>query len=212
MEKLNQKLWSIVNEYTRQVAELLDCSEWHWIGTDDDGVEPASVCDFDGAYFLSLEDMQIIVDRLDEWVGKYGNKDAVADKVRGWFEWYLDDHDEKDSAVQIVENRRGRYLRTYPRINLKHWLMGCQPPDKYEPSLHEHLCELKAKRELVTELIQAYRPCRSLWNVIDGLTAEIKTMEEKVKVADEKAMDEIRQSEAYQNFEKTINEYDNGKF
>ena len=37
METLREKLWPIVLEYTRRVTELMQCREWHWVGTDDDG-------------------------------------------------------------------------------------------------------------------------------------------------------------------------------
>jgi hypothetical protein len=58
------------------------------------------------------------------------------------------------------------------------------------------LRELKVKRELVKELTQEYRS-RSLWNIIESLSADIKMMEVKVAKMDAEEIERMKQSDAY---------------
>lgn len=212
MCKLNHKLWPIVKEYTRQVAELFDCAEWHWIGTDDDGEKPVDVCDFDGSMFMSLEEMQIVIDRLDEWVKRYGSRDAVAQEVRDWFDWWLEDSDpdggdttRPNPLIEIYENRLQRYQRTYPRINLENWLAGC-PRDagKREMNIDDELRLRVCQRDMLKTLIEEFRESRSMWNIIDNLSAEIKALEAAKKKRDAEDWQRVKQTEAYKDFEKAV--------
>ena len=197
MKKLSEQLWPIVKEYTRQVAEIMQCREWHWIGTNDDGEAPAEVLDLDGYYFLSWQDIQIIVDRIDEWVRRYVSKEGVAEEVQAWQNWWLGlPDDDMHPILDVWESRRERYFRTAPYITLEHWLMGC-PREKREKTPHDHLRELKVKRELVKELTQEYRESRSLWNIIENLSADIKTLEAKVAKMDAEEIEKMKQSDAY---------------
>jgi hypothetical protein len=174
----------------------MQCREWHWIGTNDDGEAPAEVLELDGYYFLSWQDIQIIVNRIDEWVKRYVSKEGVAEEVQAWQNWWLGSDDNPHPILELWESRRERHLHTAPYINLEHWLMGC-PIEKREQTPHDRLRELKVKRELVKELTQEYRESRSLWNIIESLSADIKTMEEKVKKIDEEEMKKMKESEAY---------------
>lgn len=209
MEKLNQKLWSIVKEYTMQVAELMDCSEWHWIGTDDDGVRPASICDFDSTIFLTLEDMQVVIDRLDEWVKRYGSKDAVANEVREWFDWWLDDTKRVDPnpLVEVYENRLNCYQRTIPRINLQNWLAGCPRECDVENSIDDELRLLVCQRDTVKELIEKYRDARTLWNIFDNLGEEIKAKKAIKEKREKELLEEMKKSDLYKKFEDAIKEH-----
>ena len=197
MKKLSEQLWPIVKEYTRQVAEIMQCREWHWIGTNDDGDAPAEVLELDGYYFLSWEDIQIIVNRIDEWVKRYVSKEGVAEEVQAWQNWWLGlPDDDMHPILDVWESRRERYFHTAPYITLEHWLMGC-PREKREQTPRDHLRELKVKRELVRELTQEYRESRSLWNIIENLSADIKTLEEKVAKMDAEEIEKMKQSDAY---------------
>ena len=111
-QTLNEQLWQAVNEYTRQVAELLECDyrDCHWVGTDDEGRGTFTICDFGDTTFLTLDQMQTIIDRLPEWEKRYGSRRAVAEEVYEWLEWSLEE--------QNLTNG-------HPRINIEHWLMGC---------------------------------------------------------------------------------------
>ena len=120
---LKEQLWQAVNEYTWQVAELLECnhSDCHWVGTDDKGNGTFTICDFGDTTFLTLDQMQTIIDRLPEWEKRYGSRRAVAEEVCEWLEWSLEEQNLTDG---------------HPRINLEHWLMGC-PREKPEPTIYD---------------------------------------------------------------------------
>jgi hypothetical protein len=83
--------------------------------------------------------------------------------------------------------------------------MGCSR-EKREETPHDHLRYLKVAREMVVELTQTYRKSRSLWNIIDNLTADINTFEARVKELDDKAVEEMKQSQAYKELVETIEE------
>lgn len=203
MKKLSEQLWPIVKEYTRQIAEIMQCREWHWIGTNDDGKAPAEVLELGGYYFLSWQDIQIIVDRIDEWVERYGSKEGVAEEVQTWQNWWLGDDNDPHPILEVWESRRERHLLTVPYITLEHWLMGC-PREKQEQTPRDRLRELKVKRELVRELTQEYRGSRSLWNIIESLSADIKTLEEKVAKMDAEVIEKMMQNKAYKGLVEDI--------
>ena len=187
MKTLKEHLWVVVKEYTQQIADLFDGVECHWIGTDYNGNHPATVLDLDGEYFLTFDEVQIIVDYLDKWVSIYGSREAVVQEVKDWEDLWLNlPEDEPYGLFEIWEERHDRYVNLHPRIGLEHWLMGC-PREKRERSNMELLRELRVKRELVTDLAKTYRESRSLWNIIDNLTSDIKLLEEKV-LKEEKAV------------------------
>ena len=181
MKKLNKKLWDVAREYTLQVAELFDRSEWHWVGSEDDGERPFGICDLGDTLFLTLEDMQVIIDGLDKWVSRYGSREAVAQEVCDWFDWWLnDEHIEPDPLLDLVESPFHRYQRTRPAINLESWLAGC-PREPRKPSVDDELRKLVCQREVVRELISKYREARTLWNIFDNLNAEINGLKKKVE-------------------------------
>lgn len=212
MATLKEKLWPIVKEYTRQIVELMEASEAHWIGTDDNGDHPATVLDLGGCDFFSFDEVQVIIDNLDKWVARYGSREAVAQEIRDWQDWWLGENDTKPSCaaldvMEVWENRRDRYVNLRPRINLEHWLLGC-PREKRDPNDHDRLRELQVKRELVVELSHTYRGSRSLWNIIDNLSADIKACESRIKEQDEKIAEETKQKEAMQKFLDELAELD----
>lgn len=206
MVALNEKLWPVALEYTRQMAELMGVNEWHWIGTDDDGKRPISVCDFGGTYFFTLEEMQVVIDRMEKWVKRYGNREAVAQEISDWFDWWLADvGDTPHPLEELVWNRMDRYMRFHPSINLENWLMGC-PRERRKPDLNDRLRLLTCQRTMLMEMAEKYRGTRSLWNIYDNLNAEIKELEAQKKKQDEQMMEEFRQTDEYKEFAKILEE------
>lgn len=211
METLTDKFRQVADEYARQVAALLGYKEWSWIGVDDTtGDGTRNVLEVGDWLYLSLSDLQVIIDRLDEWVRRYGSREAVAQEIEDWQEWWLGDKHDGDAAtteavLSLWESRRERYLRTYPRINLEHWLMGC-PRDRKPESPHDRLRRLKVTREMLSELVQQYRPQRSLWNIIDNLTTDIKAAQAEADRLDAETLEQMRQSPAYKDFEQAVSE------
>ena len=231
--KLTTEFRSHCNEYARQVADLLGYSEWHWVGVGDQGDGTYETLELGDWLYLSLSDCQTIIDRLPQWLSRYGSREAVASEIEAWQEWWLGDDDDPDNTAAVItlwESRRERYLRTYPRLNLEHWLLGC-PRDRPTESPHDRLRRLKVMRELITELMeqrepcqtefeqgrvatevddsqltQQYRPQRSLWNIIDSLTADIKTAQADCDRLDAELHEQMKHSQAYKDFEQAVKE------
>lgn len=214
METLREKLWPIVKEYTRRVTELIQCREWHWVGTDDDGKDVCKILDMDGSYFLSWEDVQTIVDKMDVWMKRYGSAEAVADEVRGWQDWWLDKNNiDEHPLLELWESRRERFMKTRPFINLEHWLMGC-PREKRQPTMYDQMRELTVKVEFVKELMAKYRDARTLTNVLDNIGAEMKELEAAIAKHEKEADERMRESQAqaFRDFEEAVNnEANHGK-
>ena len=183
MKKLSEKLWPIVLEYTRQVAEVMGCSEWHWIGTNDRGDGVCDVLDLGGSYTLGWSEVLLIVDRLDEWVKRYGSMEAVGDAVKEWEDWWMDEFSENETYICAFDNllcdRNKWHLRTYPRINLEHWLMGC-PRDvvRHELGMFDKVTGMNIEVEILRRLAEEYRGVRTIENVISNIEAKIKFLEE----------------------------------
>ena len=128
--KLTTEFRSHCNEYARQVADLLGYSEWRWVGVGDQGDGTYETLELGDWLYLSLSDCQTSIDRLPQWLSRYGTREAVASEIEAWQEWWLGDDDDPDNTAAVItlwESRRERYLRTYPRLNLEHWLLGCPP-------------------------------------------------------------------------------------
>jgi hypothetical protein len=206
--KLKEQLWPVVKEYTRQVVELMEASEWHWIGTDDNGKGEFEMLDLDGEWFLSFGNVQIIIDRMDEWVKRYGSREAVAQEIRDWQNWWLEAIDTTDGLLELWESRRQRGLRTYPHINLEHWLMGCPREGSKRDDPDDELRVLLVQRKMLTDLCKKYRDARTLSNVIDNLSAEIKEKQKQKDARDAKLMEEIKQRESLQEFLKKCEKID----
>ena len=82
---LKERLYEIALEYSKKVSELLGLQEGCWVAKD----ICINVCDFGDTMFLSLGDMQVIVEHYDKWLEKYGDKEKVSDRVMDWFEYYI---------------------------------------------------------------------------------------------------------------------------
>ena len=114
---LQSQLRDVALDYMKQVAKLLnrDPRDCHWVGTDDHERGIYTICDLGDITFLTLDQMQVIIDRLPEWLARYGSCEAVAQEIDDWMEWSIDP---------------SNWLDGHPRINLEHWLMGC-PREQY---------------------------------------------------------------------------------
>ena len=112
---LKDRLWAVANEYARLTAEVLGMDVEFWVAED----ICVSCCCFSDIHFLSLEEMQIIVDFLDKWIAKYGSKEKVGEVVSDWLYWCIEDNFDKETDS----------YRKHHRINLISWLKGLRPED-----------------------------------------------------------------------------------
>ena len=115
MKNLKQTLWKVATEYAMKVGELLELEPEYWVG------ENISVdcCCFGDVWFLTLEEMQVIIDHMPRWLERYGNRKAVAQEITDWLDWSIEDGYDPD---------RDQYRR-HARINLWSWLTGLRPAD-----------------------------------------------------------------------------------
>lgn len=192
---LKEQLWQAVNEYTLRVAELLECDyrDCHWVGTDDEGRGTFTICDFGDTIFITLDQMQTIIDRFPEWEKRYGSRQAVAEEVRDWMEWSIEEQNLTDG---------------HPRINLEHWLMGF-PREKPEPTIDDELSAYRDEMKAAEALIDRYGGERTLFDVKGEVQERIDTIMPEIERRNAEWFEEVKETEAYKEFEKTIKETTN---
>jgi len=190
-----EKLWPVVQEYTRQVAKLLNVNYryCHWIGTDDKGKGTFTVCDLGDTTFLTLEQMQVIIDRLPEWEQRYGSRGAVAGEVERWCEWAIEERNLIDG---------------HPRINLEHWLMGC-PREKPEPSIYDEFAVLQGEKKNIDALIEKYGGNRTLYDAKGAVQEQLDCIIPEIKRREAELFEQAKNTESYKELEETIRNHDN---
>ena len=210
MTNLKETAWSVAKEYARQVAELLDLNpqDCYWVGSDNDERKTIDICDMGtGTLFLTLDEIQTIIDRLPEWIARYGSREAVADEINDWNEWWLQD------ATDITEAARQRIIHTLrPRLCLRDWLSGTRETDIADTnSVQTDYIRLTNDTETLDRLIREYGENRSIGNVRQQLTARLKIATERKQADDRQILDRIMRSETGEQFQKAIEETKGGK-
>lgn len=162
MSITSEALRQIASTYAVQVGKLIDCDPQYWVAPD----VSIDCCCFGDVYFLTLADMQIIIDHLDKWVEKYGSKEKVGETVREWFDWCVED------AVDDIGN-----YRNHPRINLLSWMNGLRPEQLKWTDLNE-LVSLEHQVNVLRHVLKTY-PTSSIGNAVKQIDARIKTLQER---------------------------------
>ena len=175
-------------EYMRKVADLLgrDSRDCHWVGTDDNERGIYTICDFGDITFLTLDQMQVIIDRLPEWLARYGTTEAVAQEIDDWMEWSIQEENMLDG---------------HPRINLWSWLTGLRPAD-LKPTIDD---EIKLYRDILSIL----GTVRGFYGnipvgAIENIHARLTELEARKRIEDESAFEKIKDTEAYKHFRKMM--------
>ena len=173
---LQSQLRDVALEYMKQVAKLLnrDPRDCHWVGTDDHERGIYTICDLGDITFLTLDQMQVIIDRLPEWLERYGNRKAVAQEIDDWMEWSIQEENMLDG---------------HPRINLEHWLMGCPRKLKLETTIHTLT---------IAQAIEAMQAS------LREFEASLTELEASKRIEDEAAFEKIKDTEAYKHFRKMM--------
>ena len=196
--KLTQQKRSVMNEYAMQVAALMGFpKDFSWIADIHETSDLDALEIGEGAYYLGWTDLQVIIDKLDVWIEKYGSREAVAERITAWNDWWLDDMSELKKAWDVVdvwESRKQRFLRTVPRINLDAWLRGC-PVTPYEESIYDRKTRLKVERELLMHYVDEFGGYTQLRDVLYQVEGQLSKVAEEVKVLDEQAQLEFLNSE-----------------
>lgn len=205
MKTLKEQRVALMREYARQVADLLGGEEWHYLGTDDHEDGTMDVCMFNEYFFLSFEDMQVIVERMDEWLERYGSKEAVAGEIIEWQDWWMEDdsNDNLHPILELWEERRERMLCTPPRICLEQWLEGCRSKPRQETPYHR-LRVLKATREMVCELADRYGYTAIIDYVRHDLVERIDKLQKEVDELDRQHIEEFKQTDVYKHFSQAL--------
>jgi len=193
MAKLKEKLQSVAKEYARQTGEIIGFKPWYWCGKNISD----ECCCFSETIFLSLSDMQMLIDHLDKWIERYGSKELVGKEVLDWLEYVVEDAYDKECEQ----------WRRYARINLWSWLSGLRLSDlKWTTADEIHSC--REKIATVRSLMKEFRDNRALDNVLQNLEAYMKELKAKQEKETKATLAKLKETDAYKEF---INAIDNEK-
>lgn len=196
--KLTQQKRSVMNEYAMQVAALMGFpKQFSWIADIHETSDLDALEIGEGAYYLSWTDLQVIIDKLDVWIEKYGSREAVAQRIDAWTEWWLSDMSELKKewdVVDVWESRKQRFLRTVPRINLDAWLRGCPVPP-YEESIYDRKRRLTVEREMMMHYIDEFGGYTQLRDLLYQIEDQLAKASEEVEQLNEQAQLEFLNSE-----------------
>lgn len=195
--KLTQQKRSVMNEYAMQVAALMGFpKQFSWIADIHETSDLDALEIGEGAYYLSWTDLQVIIDKLDVWIEKYGSREAVAQRIDAWTEWWLSDYFEHNdgATVAIWESRKQRFLRTAPRINLDAWLRGC-PVTPYEENVYDRKRRLTVEREMMMHYIDEFGGYIELRDLLYEIENQLDNVSEEVEQLNEQARQEFLNSE-----------------
>ena len=188
MKNLKQTLWKVATEYAKKVGELLDMEPEFWVAED----ISVDCCCFGDVWFLTLEEMQVIIDHMPKWLERYGNRKAVAQEITDWLDWSIEDGYDTD---------RDQYRR-HARINLWSWLSGLRPADLKVTTDDE----IQQHRDILSVLCAVHGGYGNITVVqaIDNIHARLTELEARKRIEDESAFEKIKDTEAYKHFRKMM--------
>lgn len=185
METLRDKLEKIAGEYASKVGKLLNYKPEFWVGPS----VSIDCCCYGDVYFLSLAEMQVIIDHMDEWQKKYGSDEKVGETVIGWLDFVNDDNWDEEHGL----------WRDGPRINLWSWLKGLRP-EQLKWTEYDELLKLETQVKVLKQVSETY-PTASIYNATTQIESRVnairKRMEEETKEA-------LKKSPSYQEFLKLM--------
>lgn len=206
--KLTQQKRSVMNEYAMQVAALMGFpKDFSWIADIHETSDLDALEIGEGAYYLSWTDLQVIIDNLDKWIEKYGSREAVAERITAWNDWWLEDYSEHNSCtiVDIWESKKQRFLCMCPRICLEAWLMGA-PVTPYEENVYDRKRRLTVEREMMMHYIDEFGGYTQLRDLLYQIEDQLAKASEEVEQLDEQARKEFLNSEKGKEYIETLTE------
>ena len=188
MKNLKQTLWKVATEYAMKVGELLDMEPEFWVAED----ISVDCCCFGDVWFLTLEEMQVIIDHMPKWIERYGNRKAVAQEITDWLDWSIEDGYDPD---------RDQYRR-HARINLWSWLKGLRPADIKVTTDDE----IQQHRDILSVLgtVRGFYGNIPVVQAIDNIHARLTELEARKRIEDEATFEKIKDTEAYKHFRKMM--------
>ena len=188
MKNLKQTLWKVATEYAMKVGELLELEPEFWVAED----ISVDCCCFGDVWFLTLEEMQVIIDHMPKWLERYGNRKAVAQEITDWLDWTIEDGYDPD---------RDQYRR-HARINLWSWLKGLRPADLKVTTDDE----IQQHRDILSVLgtVRGFYGNIPVGRAIENIHARLTELEARKRIEDEAAFEKIKDTEAYKHFRKMM--------
>ena len=188
MKNLKQTLWKVATEYAMKVGELIEQEPEYWVAED----ISVDCCCFGDVWFLTLEEMQVIIDHMPKWLERYGNRKAVAQEITDWLDWSIEDGYDPD---------RDQYRR-HARINLWSWLKGLRPAD-LKVTVDD---EIQQHRDILSVLgtVRGFYGNIPVGRAIENIHARLTEIEARKRIEDESAFEKIKDTEAYKHFRKMM--------
>lgn len=179
MTNLNKRMWAVAKEYAWLFGEVIGMEPEFWVSD-----EPFLCC-FGDTMFFSLEEMRQVIDRLPEYVRRYGSREAVGEEIQAWVNWWLDGINHEDIMLERILPRVTHQLR--PNITLVAWLDGCPRDDRRPWSGPDaDFLRLQNDHDTLLRLIREYGPDRELKVVLGGVDIELKKETEAKRQRDDK--------------------------
>ena len=197
-----------LNQYAQLFGQIIGAEEdcWRWIG---DGLKEStfSVLEVGESYYFDFSNVQLVVDRLEEWLERYGNLHGVAYEVLEWHEWTLRQVHEDEgypAAIDVFEWKFERFMRTRPAINLESWLMGCPREIKKDIRHEERI--LQAKMQMVAEMIGNYGSRATLAEVLKHIDDDIGRTHADVLAEDKRIQQAFLESDKWKQLKADLDE------
>lgn len=182
MTNLNKRMCAVAKEYAWLFGEVIGMEPEHWVGDCPD------ICCFGDTMFFSLEEMRTVIDRLPEYVRRYGSREAVGEEIQAWVNWWLDGINHEDITLERILPRVTHQLR--PNITLQAWLDGCPRDDRRPWSGPDaDFLRLQNDHDTLLRLIREYGPDRELKVVLSDVEERL----DRETVAKRKRDEEERQ-------------------
>lgn len=182
MTNLNKRMWAVAKEYAWLFGEVIGMEPEHWVGDCPD------ICCFGDTMFFSLDEMRKVIDRLPEYVRRYGSREAVGEEIQAWVNWWLDGINHEDIMLERILPHVTHQLR--PNITLQAWLDGCPRDDRRPWSGPDaDFLRLQNDHDTLLRLIREYGPDRELKVVLSDVEERL----DRETVAKRKRDEEERQ-------------------
>jgi hypothetical protein len=172
-----------------KVGELIEHEPEFWVAED----ISVDCCCFGDVWFLTLEEMQVIIDHMPKWLERYGNRKAVAQEITDWLDWTIEDGYDPD---------RDKYRR-HARINLWSWLKGLRPAD-LKPTIDDTIQNYRDIIHALAHVGETTSHTLTIAQAIEAIHARLRELEARKRIDDESAFENIKDTEAYKHFRKMM--------